>query len=383
MRYQQPLKQILNVTREQWDRAETRPAVRENFQKVTLCRTAALGAEVYASETEEKVVPHTCKSRSCPSCGHRGTILWQHEQRASLPDVPYVGINFTMPDILWPLFRDNRHLLHDLPALAAAVIKQYLQIRHSVRGLVMVVPHTFGRRLNFNSHLHTLISAGGLRESDNSWVVVRVFNKEALMRMWRFAVITYLREALRVEVLKSELGSFTLRRVLTAQYERWWNIHVAHFTSKTQFLRYAGRYIRRLPIAQHRFVKITDREVQFLRKDLKLKKWVLTCYSMSDFVATLADHVPDRYRHAIRYFGLLAPGAKARTEAALFALLGQESRPARDASSWAASLHREFGRDPTLRKDRECTGFAESCPKPFNVVPSSLLGFWRYSLFFL
>jgi hypothetical protein len=104
LRYQQPLKLILNATRAQWDRAEMRPAVRENFEKVTLCRTSALGAEVYASVNEEKVVPHTCKSRSCPSCGHRGTLLWQREQWASLPDVPYVGINLTMPDVLYPSF---------------------------------------------------------------------------------------------------------------------------------------------------------------------------------------------------------------------------------------------------------------------------------------
>ena len=348
MRYQQPLKEILNAAPEQWDHAEVRPAVRENFRKVILCGTPVLGAEVFASETEEKIVPHTCKSRSCPSCGHRATILWQREQWASLPDVPYVGINFTMPDVLWPIFRHNRHLLHDLPALAAAVINEYLKIRHGVRGLVIIVPHTFGRRLNFNSHLHTLVSAGGLRQSDNSWVPVRDFNKQALMRMWRFALITYLREALQAQVLKSVLDNSSLRQLLKAQYERWWNIYVAHFISKAQFLRYAGRYIRRLPIAQHRIVKITDREVQFLRKDLKLKRWVLTCYSVADFVAALADHVPDRYRHAIRYFGLLAPGAKAKTGAALFALLGQEKRPRPRRLNWAASLQREFGRNPLV-----------------------------------
>lgn len=259
-----------------------------------------------------------------------------------------MGINFTMPDVLWPIFRANRHLLHDLPALAAAVITQYLKIRHGVRGLVMVVPHTFGRALNFNSHLRTLVSAGGLRQSDNSWAVVRQFDKGTLMRMWRYAVITYLREAHQAGVLASDLDNYRFKGILTTQYERWWNIHVAHFTSKTQFLRYAGRYIRRLPIAQHRFVKITDREVQFLRKDLKLKKWVLTSYSVSNFVSILADHVPDRYRHASRYFGLLAPAAKAQIGADLFGLLGQEKRPRPRRLSWAASIQKEFGRDPLV-----------------------------------
>src|SRR5438874_12809689 len=67
MRNQQPLNQILNGNREHWDRVEVRAAVRQNFQRVTACRTMALGAEVYASDTEEKIVPHTCKSRACPA----------------------------------------------------------------------------------------------------------------------------------------------------------------------------------------------------------------------------------------------------------------------------------------------------------------------------
>ena len=69
MRIEQPLKQILSSTRRHWDRPETRNAVRQNFARMIDCRTPALGAEVYASETEEKLVYHTCKSRTCPSCG--------------------------------------------------------------------------------------------------------------------------------------------------------------------------------------------------------------------------------------------------------------------------------------------------------------------------
>lgn len=124
MRDKQPLMQILAATRGHWDRDETRPAVRENLEKVINCRTSALGAEVYASETEQKLVYHTCKSRACPSCGYRATLLWQREQWAALPDIPYSGLVLTMPSVLWPIFKQNRHLLHDLPALGATVIEQ-------------------------------------------------------------------------------------------------------------------------------------------------------------------------------------------------------------------------------------------------------------------
>ena len=75
---------------------------------------------------------------------------------------------------------------------------------------------------------------------------------------------------------------------------------------------------------------------------------VMTQYTTADFVATLADHVPDRYRHAIRYFGLLAPRTKARTHDIVFALLGQERLGKPWRLSWAASLMKYFRVDPLL-----------------------------------
>jgi hypothetical protein len=122
------LRQILELTHDQWDRPNQRDAVRTNFRKVCACRTPALGGEVYASAAEEKIFYHTCKSRYCPSCGNRGTRLWQREQWLTLPEVPFVGIVLTMPDLLWPIFRKHRRLQHDLPSLGAVVIQQWAWI---------------------------------------------------------------------------------------------------------------------------------------------------------------------------------------------------------------------------------------------------------------
>jgi len=273
---------------------------------------------------------------------------WQREQWCALPDIPYVGIVLTIPNVLWPIFRQNRHLLHDLPKLGAAVIAQWVKLKYGVRVQLMVIPHTFGGRLNFNSHLHILVSAGGLQESESRWITGLVFDQDKLMHMWRFAVITFLREALRAKALTSDLSAEKLRTVLTTQYERWWSIDVDHFESKKHFLRYAGRYVRRPPIAQYRFVKITDREVRFWTKDKIRKRRVNISCTPEEFVATLAEHVPDRYQHAIRYFGLLAPGSKARTSAAVFALLGQQKRPRPRRLGWAFLLQRGFGRNPLI-----------------------------------
>src|SRR5579872_517851 len=343
-----PLKLILANTRSPWGNEGMRPTVRENFAKMIRCRTPALGANVFASELEERIIYFTCKSRTCPSCGHRLTILWQRELWASLPDIPYRGIVFTMPDVLWPIFKENRHLLHDLPVLGAGALKQWFKIMYGVSVQMIVVPHTFGRHLNFNTHLHILVSAGGLRSSDSSWIPSLGINKNAVMRIWKNAVITFLLKALEAKVLKHNSGLGDLRTVLHTQSKRWWSIDIDYLASKAHFLRYAARYIRRPPIAQHRFLKITHHEVEFLTNDLRKKRPVKTQYSTREFVAALAEHVPDRYRHGIRYFGLLAPNSKGQTSAAIFTILGQRIRPKPKRLNWALSLQKTFGSNPLI-----------------------------------
>src|SRR5450432_1156042 len=141
MRYKHPLKRILSEHRSLWDHEATRPSVRKAFGSALDCRTGALGAEVYSSGGEERVVNHTCKGRGCSSCGARATSQWQRERWAALPDVPYKGITFTMPDVLWQFFRD-RQLLKLLPVLAAKTLEAWVRARFGLKIGVIAIPHT-------------------------------------------------------------------------------------------------------------------------------------------------------------------------------------------------------------------------------------------------
>ena len=114
------------------------------------------------------------------------------------------------------------------------------------------------------------------------------------------------------------------------------------------FLGYAARYVRRPPIAQHRFREIDGPLVKFLTKDTRSKELVLDVISKEEFVQILADHTPEKYEHAIRYYGLLSPRARSRTLAFIFALLGQIRRPRPKRLSWAEMIIRYFGRDPLI-----------------------------------
>ena len=168
------------------------------------------------------------------------------------------------------------------------------------------------------------------------------------MRRWRFALITYLREALRRGLLRSDATPRNMRRLLTLQYERWWNVDVQPCASKEHFLRYAGRYVRRPPLAQYRILSSTEREISFRTNDHKLKREVITRYTPREFIERLADHVPDHYRHAIRHFGLLSPRSKSHTFGAIFVQLGQLRRPRPRHLSWAYSIEREYGVNPLM-----------------------------------
>jgi hypothetical protein len=147
-------------------------------------------------------------------------------------------------------------------------------------------------------------------------------------------------------ILRSDATPSDMKAQLTAQYERWWNVDVQPCASKEHFLRYAGRYVRRPPIAQYRIIESNDQQISFRTNDHKLKKEVVTQYTPEKFIELLASHVPDHYRHAIRHFGLLAPRSKRHTFGAIFTQLRQCRRPRPQHLSWACSIERSYGVNP-------------------------------------
>ena len=348
MKYHLPLKKILSQARPYWDRDETRPAVRWAFGKASQCRTPELGAEVYGSEKEERIFYHPCKSRSCSSCGYRAMVQWLRERWAALPDVLYKGITFTMPDVLWPLFRDNPLLAKALPALAAKVIQARLSAKHGLRVGVIAILHTFNGKLEFNSHVHAMVTGGGLYGSSDTWVSSAYYEQDLLMGAWRRAVIALIRAALRADQLRTKMAADEIEEMLTEQENRWWSIKIQSLKSKEHFLRYAGRYGRRPPIAQRRITDIGERTVRFWYKDKKLRRRVYVQCSLEEFIDRWAQHIPERYQHAVRSFGLFGPRALSQTSAAIFTILGQERRPRPKPRRWADSLKRDFGHDPLL-----------------------------------
>lgn len=82
--------------------------------------------------------------------------------------------------------------------------------------------------------------------------------------------------------------------LILRQTQRWWNIHITRQISKGHFLRYAVRYIRRLPISQRRILQVTEQEVVYQNKDTRTKTLVETRCTPAEFLALLSQHVLNR-----------------------------------------------------------------------------------------
>jgi hypothetical protein len=231
-----------------------------------------------------------------------------------------------MPKELWPFFRDNRRLAKALPVLAAAVIQARMGAKYGVRVGVMAILHTFNGRLEFNSHVHTMVTGGGLEGSSDAWIARVFYERDPLMQAWRRAVIALLRAAMQAGQLCTTMTVEQTEALLVEQENRWWSIKIQSFRSKEHFLRYAGRYARRPPIAQHRITYIGKGAVRFWYKDKKLRRRVSVQCPLEEFIDRWEQHIPGRYQHAVRCFGLFAPRPLSQTSAAVFLILRQAKR---------------------------------------------------------
>jgi hypothetical protein len=157
----------------------------------------------------------------------------------------------------------------------------------------------------------------------------------------------------RAGQLRSELIADQTGDLLTHLEKCWWSIKIQSFEDKWRFLQYAGRYVRRPPMAQRRITWIGERTVKFWYKDKKLRRRIEVQCSLEEFIDRWAQHIPETYQHAVRSFGLFAPRTLGQTSAAISVIMGQQRKPRPKPRRWANSIKRDFGRDPLL--DRKGT----------------------------
>lgn len=317
-----------------------RPVVFETVRKIIACRTPALGCHLYQCPKCKlyEVVPHSCKSRFCPTCGKLATDRWADGVLNDLLEVPYHHLVLSAPWQLRFLVAMNRWVGLSIYARAAtACLSQWARDQHAMRMGIVSVLHTFGGDLKWHPHVHLLVTEGGLSLDGESWV--RPYNLGWLMghaglkKMWRYHMVTAWRQAHRAGELRIPKRSGFLRHYprfsafLSKLYVLTWYAHIgACLLDPRPSLRYIGRYTKRAVMAEYRITHYDGKVVRFAFQDYAAGgKTSYKTLPVKAFIGRLIRHIPDKHFKMVRHAGIFAPRWKQRYLAQARQALGQSA----------------------------------------------------------
>jgi len=323
---------LAQILANHWDdfvassRGWIRPVVLETVRKILACQTPALGCHVYRCPCgETRVVPHSCKSRSCPRCGKLATDRWADGVLNDLLDVPYHHVIFAVPWQLRSVIAFNRSIgLNLIIRAACGCLKQWARDQHQMRMGIVAVLHTFGADLKWHPHIHLLVTEGGLSLDGSKWVrpynLGWLINQAGLKKMWRYHCITAFRQAHREGAFRWPATSAFLKKfpcfnkMLSNLYEQTWYVHIgACLRDAEPTIRYIGRYTKRAVLAEYRITFYDEKVVRFRFKDYAQggKTSYLTLPVLA-FIGRLIRHIPDKHFKMVRYAGIFATRWKRR-----------------------------------------------------------------------
>lgn len=153
--------------------------------------------------------PITCKSKLCPSCGYKYSMIWTENFQEQILNIEHHHVLFTIPEECRMFFFYDRSLLSKL---SAAVNQVFKFIFHNVSkkrkrkknisahskyyfnnsdivyyGLISVI-HTFGRDLKWNPHIHAIVSLGVFNKN-LKFKKMRYFNIDTIAGQWEHHVL--------------------------------------------------------------------------------------------------------------------------------------------------------------------------------------------------
>ena len=312
----------------------------ENIVKILSCGNFIKGYRTLCCSNPEcghiKHITQACNSRFCPTCGKRATDQWVEKQKAVLPVAEYQHITFTIPKQLWGFFRQHRELFNQLVKAAIDAVLKLAKRRKITVGIFLAI-HSFGRDLQWHPHIHLSVTMGGL-DKNNLWKAIR-FSKKALMRIWKYNVISALRDATKAGLIHAS------NHLLNQQYNRIWIVHCAKPTTNAYHtVSYIGRYLKRPPLSLSRLKHYDGKEVSFNYFNHRMKRYEKKTYSTDEFITRFTQHIPPKNFRMIRYAGFLANRVRNQKLPIIYEQLDQEPKTPITVR-WAVALKKAFGLD--------------------------------------
>ena len=207
---------------------------------------------------------------------------------------------FTLPKRLRPWFLHDRRLLGLLSRVAYDTLREFLRTSLGeptvVPGVVSSI-QTFGTLLNWQPHLHCLVTDGAYRE-DGSFLPLFFHDLEVLREAFRRAVLAAF-------VQKGLFTEETADSMLAWPHSGFHVHHAVRIDPDDPSGRaHLARYAARAPVALARLTYDRDQGVVRIRSDKADGPTAGThTFDALDFLARLLAHVPRKSEIYIRYYG--------------------------------------------------------------------------------
>uniref|UniRef100_UPI0035E44E02 IS91 family transposase n=1 Tax=Paenibacillus alginolyticus TaxID=59839 RepID=UPI0035E44E02 len=149
-----------------------------------------------------KMVPYRCKGRFCTTCSCGETEEWSRMLTEDVFQVNHRHVILTIDEGLRTLFLKHRDWFKPFMDEGVRLIKEYFEKKYKVTPGVIAGLHTFGSRLNFNPHIHMLVTMGGMGKN-GEWKPAKDYIPfEMLRKQWQTVVLKLIRKQLSPEEKK-------------------------------------------------------------------------------------------------------------------------------------------------------------------------------------
>jgi hypothetical protein len=299
------------------------PEQSQAMTAIEKCRTPALGGHVDQCDHcgHIEISYNSCRNRNCPKCRGSQRAAWVDARELELLPIQYFHLVFTLPHILIALARYNPYLVYGLLfQIAAETLQTFAQNRWDGKLGIIMVLHTWGQTLNDHPHVHCIVTGGVLKNDASAFIRAPknfLFHVTALSRVFRGKFIAAL-QALR-EQGKLDLGGQPelatkagWQEMIQALRTHDWVVYAKPpFDDPAHLIRYLGRYVNRIALANHRILSIDDGIITFKYLDNReqgepIEK--VMPLSAEEFIRRFLAHIPPRQFRRIRYYGFLANG---------------------------------------------------------------------------
>nr|WP_246516631.1 transposase [Salicibibacter cibarius] len=189
----------------------------------------------------------------------------------------------------------------------ARLLKEYFEKKKKVTPGIIAGLHTFGSRVNFNPHIHMMVTMGGMTKK-GEWKTYDFIPFQMLRKQWQAVVLKLIRKHLSGKDKKRVQAR--LQQAFSKNGEGFY-IYAPKQRGKAQDqLRYIGRYMRRPAIGINRIEAYDGQMVTFKYHDKVDGKEKHVSVSAEEFIRRLIRHIPDEQFKTIRYYGLYSRRTK-------------------------------------------------------------------------